>query len=155
MKNTILILLASLIFLHSYSQEEIKAFRIIEVGLEFQIYPTGYMPSLKIETNVSKKDAVNFRVGFNIFDHKDYPKQAKINDHTSEIGMGYGFSVGYKRYLLDNNKKLYAGIRTDIWFNKVNWIKPAPNKPLPRPTIEGVTNIIVVQPTMQVGWLFD
>jgi len=135
----------------SFAQEEkIKAFSVVDSGIEFQIYPTGYLTGFRLETNLSNKEALNFRLGMNVFNHKDLPKRAGINDHISETGSGYGFSLGYRRYFRQTVKNFFLGVRTDLWFNKVTWKKE---------TIitknEGVTNIVVLQPTIETGWLFE
>jgi len=155
MKKIITLSIASFLILMTYSQDKIKAFSIIDIGMEFQIYPTGLLPGFRAETNLSNKDALNFRLGMNLFDHKDLPMKAGINDHISEKGNAYGLSIGYRHYFWNNVKNLFIGVRSDLWFNKVNWEKYHPNKSFPRPIIKGVSNIIVIQPTIEVGWLFD
>jgi len=152
MKKSLSLFIVTIFFMTcTFSQEEkIKAFSIIDAGVEFQVYPTGYMPAIKIATNISKKDALNFRLGMNIFDHQDFPMQNGINNHISEIGYGFGFSIGYKHYFWKNVKNLFVGIRSDVWFNTVHWKKTAVNFPN-----IGTSNIIVVQPTFEAGWLFE
>ena len=153
MKNIFLLLFVCFFSLESFSQDKIKAFSINDFGAEFQIYPTGLIPSLRAETNLSNKDALNFRIGMNLFDHKDFPKKAGINNHISEKGYGYGFSFGYRHYFWNNVKNLFVGVRSDLWFNKVDW-KENEMKVPPTP-IKGTSNIIVLQPTIETGWLFE
>lgn len=139
-----------------WSQDEIKPFSTFDIGIEFQAYPTGIMPGLRLETNVSSRSTIHLRLGQNIFDHKDFPKQAGINNHDSETGSGLGFSLGYKRYLKEDLSKLFVGVRTDFWFNQVDWsASEFTNCMSCDPVvITGRTDILVVQPTLEAGWLF-
>ena len=167
MKKVILSFFLAILSVMLFSQETNKnSFTIIDLGIEFQIYPTGIMPGLRIETNLSQKDAINLRIGMNFFDHKDFPKKAGINKHDSEIGYGYGFSLGYRHYFWKGLKNLYFGVRSDLWFNKVYWSKKNPDfyycdssqpclQYVPNPTIKGESNIVVLQPTIEAGWLFE
>ncbi len=140
----------------SFSQDTHQPLSVWDAGLEFQVYPTGIMPSLRFETNLSSRSAIHLRLGKNIFDHQDFPKQAGINNHDSETGSGYGFSVGYKRYLKEDLSKLFVGIRSDLWFNTVDWtiVDNQPCQGCISTLVEGQTNILVVQPTLEAGWLF-
>jgi len=151
-----LIILVSLVFISNtfVAQEKIKPFSILDVGLEFQAYPTGYIPGIRIETNLNENSTIDFRLGKNIFDHKDFPKQAGINNHDSEIGSGYGVSIGYKRYLNQNFQKMFVGLRSDVWFNSVDWTVNISNCPTCNSEIKGHSDIVVIQPTVEVGYLF-
>jgi len=144
----IIIILSFFIIANTQAQEnKIKAFSIIDVSAEMQVYPTGLIPGIRFDANLSKKDALNFRLAMNIFDHRDLPMKAGINNHTSETGFGYGFSLGYRHYFWNNVKNLFVGARSDLWVNKVDWQKTN--------NIKGVSNIIVIQPTIEAGWLFE
>lgn len=158
MKNPSLIIVVMIfVSLQSFSQiEKIKAFSIIDVGTEFQVYPTGVIYGARVETNISNKDALKFMLGGNSFDHKDFPKQAGINDHISEIGDGLGFSLGYKHYFWRNVKNLFVGFNTDVWFSSVNWDRGHKLMGCYGSTpATGVSNIVVIQPTIEAGWLFE
>ncbi len=165
MKKVILFVILAFVSVMVFSQEKNNhSLKIIDVGIEFQIYPTGIMPGLKVETNLSQKDAINLRIGMNLFNHKDFPKKAGINKHDSEIGYGYGFSLGYRHYFWKNVRNLFLGIRSDLWFNRVQWVKENPEYYnctgtcifyAPEPTIKGISNIVVLQPTIEAGWLFE
>ncbi len=113
-----------------------------DIGVEFQAYPTGYMPGVRLERNFGTRHALHLRVGANIFDHRDWGK------HLRERGAGVGFTLGYKRYFSEGHEGLFLGLRNDIWWNQVDWGR---DNGLPS---EGTTKITVVQPTVEGGYTF-
>jgi len=91
-----------------------KAFSIIDFGVELQAYPTGLLPGLRVETNLGKRDALNFRVAAQIINHFGFGL------HDEEIGEGGGFSVGYRHYFLKKPMRgFFLGARIDTWFNHI------------------------------------
>lgn len=114
----------------------------LDIDLEFQVYPTGLIPGLRIEQGFGDKNAVHLRLGANLFDHRDLGVQ------DEERGKGFGFTVGYKRYLKSDFKGLSLGLRNDVWFNTVDWVD---NSSLGG--ITGTTKIVVVQPTAELAYL--
>lgn len=116
-----------------------------DISLEFQAYPTGLIPGIRIEKAFSQRHAIHMRVGMNLIDHRDLGVQ------DDETGSGMGGSLGYKYYFLEGFERWFAGIRTDIWFNTINWTDR--NDPL-GPVETGTTNLIVLQPTIEGGYLF-
>lgn len=115
-----------------------------DATFEFQAYPTGLIPGVRFEKGFAEKNAVSLRLGYQIIDHRDLGK----ND--DEVGNGYGFSLGYKRYFKENYQGLYAGVKNDFWWNTIEW-KMNPDTP---DEFSGETDIVVVQPTAEVGYLF-
>ena len=113
------------------------------LGIEVQAYPTGILPGLRIEKNFSERHAAHLRLGANIFDHRHLGK------HYIEKGIGYGFTLGYKRYFQPSHQGLFLGIRNDVWFNNVEWRKNTKMPPL-----AGTTKITVIQPTIEGGYTF-
>ena len=85
--------------------------------------------------------ALYTRIGINVFDHRDLGVQAE------ETGSGYGLSLGYKRYFNDHQDAWRLGIKNDIWFNSVDWENDASSM--------GTTDIVVVQPTVEVSYVFN
>ena len=82
-------------------------------NLELQAYPTGFIPGIRIETQLNQKTKAHLRLGMNIFNHRDLGVQ------DEESGHGFGFTLGAARTL--KNPKFELGIRNDVWFNRVNW----------------------------------
>lgn len=103
-------------------------------GPELQVYPTGLLPGLRIEKNLSDKSAINFRVAFQVIDHRDLGVQ------DDEKGNGYGFSLGYRRYFATSGKGLSLSLRADYWDNRIDWTNESPST-------SGTTDILVLQPT--------
>ncbi len=115
-----------------------------DTQFEFQAYPTGLISGLRFEGGKGRNTS-HLRLGFNWMRHGDNGK------HEDERGIGFGFTFGYKRYLLHDLKGLFAGIRSDIWFNEMKW---KDNIGLPD-ELSGTTELVVLQPTLEAGWLFE
>ena len=116
----------------------------LDICFEFQAYPTGLIPGVRIEKGFDEKNAVHLRLGYQFIDHRDLGK------HSDETGSGYGFTVGYKRYFKDDFNGFFAGIRNDIWFNEIDWEDADVQN-----TESGTSEIIVLQPTAEAGYLFN
>jgi len=112
-------------------------------GPEIQVYPTGWMPGVRIQKGIDAYSFVSFRIAANIFDHRDLGVQEK------EKGNGLGFSLGYHRNIIKNNDHLILGIKSDFWWNSNDWENsPGSGKP-----ISGTSDIVVIQPTAELGYL--
>ncbi len=111
---------------------------------ELQAYPTGLISGIRVE-GAKGQNAGHLRLGFNWMRHGDAGK------HEDERGIGLGLTLGYKRYLLHDLKGLFAGIRSDVWFNEMRW---KDNIGLPN-ELSGKTELVVLQPTLEAGWLFE
>ena len=109
------------------------------VGLEAQVYPTGFLLGVYGEFGFKSHHAATVRFGVNIFDHDDLGVQ------LDEEGHGPGGSLGYRYYFGENYTKLFLGARTDLWFNTVDWVNEQGT---------GTTEIVVVQPTALIGYQF-
>lgn len=110
-------------------------------GPEFQLYPTGIMPGVRMEFGLTGHDAINLRVGANLFDHRS------MGVHDSEKGMGFGGTLGYRHYVKDLLNGFFVGGRMDVWRNKVNWEDYQQMR-------SGTTRIVVLQPTAELGYMF-
>lgn len=117
----------------------------LDISFEFQAYPTGLIPGLRFEKGFGDKSAAHIRVGANLFDHRDLGLQ------DEERGIGYGFSLGYKRYLRKNHQGWSLGLKNDIWFNTVDWV----DNIISGDDLTGTTEIVVVQPTLELGHLIE
>lgn len=115
-----------------------------DINFEFQAYPTGLIPGIRLEKGMSEKSALHLRVGYNWVNHRDLGVQ------DDEKGDGFGFTLGWKRYFKDINGGLFLGARSDIWFNSIDWTN-VDDIGVPE---SGTTDIIVVQPTLEGGYLF-
>ncbi len=109
-------------------------------NVELQVYPTGIIPGVRVEHNISEKTLLHLRAGLNLFDHRDLGVQ------DDESGWGYGFTVGASRQLRES--KFDLGIRNDLWFNTVDWTNQE-NTPAEQ---RGETSITVIQPTVELTY---
>lgn len=96
-------------FLHGKSQSS------VDVGFEFQAYPTGLMPGLRLEVPLNPSLLASFRAGYNFIRHGDSGK------HDDERGHGWGATIGLKRYFAEGESGWFAGLRTGVWFNSLDW----------------------------------
>ncbi len=117
--------------------------KYFEIGYEIQQYPTGFLNSVRGEIGLAPHHALDFRIGYNSLDHEDF------GVHDSEIGGGFGGSLGYRYYFNSENKKWFVGGRTDVWFNEIDWIDFDVNDNV---SAMGVTDVVVLQPTLIGGF---
>ncbi len=140
MKNKIRFTLAALLFaLMAFGQN-----KVTDIGLELQVYPTGIIPGIRAERSVNHHDVASMRVGYQIIDHKDF------GVHGSEKGSGFGLTVGYKRYFQKYFTGLTLALRTDAWYNTIDWEDETDTG-----AVKGTTEILVLQPTVELGWAFS
>lgn len=113
-----------------------------EIGLTLQQYPTGTIPGATFTLPVGNQNALQLRVGYNIVYHGD----AGVWDN--EEGGGFGFSPAWFHSFKEDRSGLYIGGRLDIWFNRIDWTDF-----LDTPVeLNGMTDIVVVQPTAILGY---
>lgn len=112
-----------------------------DISAQVQLYPTGLIPGVKVDHSVGPHSRLSLRVGANIFDHKDLGVQ------DSEVGDGLGFSLGYQYYFIEDKTGLHLELKNDVWWNSVAWVN---NEAL----TSGDTDIIVIQPTINLGYTF-
>ncbi|MCB0663886.1 MAG: hypothetical protein KDC24_14155 [Saprospiraceae bacterium] len=113
-------------------------------GIEIQAYPTGQIFGLTIEKMWNEKHAGHIRLGYNRVRHGD------AGVHDEESGGGLGATFGYRRYFDPAYKAWHMGIRTDLWYNTIDWT----DEIIGAPFKTGTTNIVVVQPTLEGGYTF-
>ena len=123
--------------------------RIVEVGADVQKYPTGILLAVRAEFSLKPHHAIDFRIGYNGLDHQDF------GVHDSEIGGGFGGSIGYRYYFNENHKNWFLGPRVDLWNNIVDWIDL--DEQGQDIIAEGESDIFVLQPTLVGGfhWLVN
>ena len=119
--------------------EKLSEEKNFEMGFEIQVYPTGIIPGLRIEKFLNANSSINFRLGYQVIDHRD------LGVHDNEEGSGYGASIAYRRFFNSNHKGLSLAFRTDLWFNKIDWNDVG---------VSGKSNITVIQPTLMGEYTF-
>lgn len=139
--NYFLIILFITLSCHSFAQNVQKQNK--DIGIEIQQYPTGFLFGLKLELGLKAHHAIDFRLGYNSLDHEDF------GVHDSEIGGGFGGSIGYRYYFNPLHKGFFLGARSDLWFNDIDWQDIINNN-----TISDNSSVIVLQPTLISGYSF-
>lgn len=114
--------------------------------VETQVYPTGFLPGVRYEYYLSKKDAMHIRWAYQFIDHRDLGK------HAHEKGNGSGFTLGYMHCFKSIQKGLSIGIRNDIWWNSIDW---KDNIDTPNEIGRGTSKITVIQPTALLEYHVD
>ena len=132
-KSALTLVFCFVIGLTCSAQSEISSKKTFEIGLEFQAYPTGILPGIRCEKFLNSNSSINLRLGFQLIDHRD------LGVHENEEGSGYGASLAYRRFFKPDYKGLSLALRTDLWFNEIDWRDEL---------LEGTSNITVVQPTL-------
>jgi len=116
----------------------------VSLGIEAQKYPAGHILGGRIDIGVGDQNDLNFRVGYNFARHQDF------GVHEDETGGGWGGSLGFRHYFNPEKTKWFLGIRTDVWFNTIDWkdFIGMPNE------LRGTTDITVLQPVIEGGYGF-
>lgn len=142
-KLTMLIVMFLIVTSQMSAQDSQKVNGII--GQEIQVYPTGIIPGLKYELPIGGLSALYLRAGYQIIDHRDLGVQ------DNETGSGYGFSLGYKKYLSSDQLGWAFMLKTDLWFNTIDW----ETTNIAGELITGQSKIKVLQPTLQAEYGFS
>lgn len=116
----------------------------IDYNFEFQAYPTGLIPGIRLEKKFSNGKAAHIRLGYNWIRHRD------LGVHNDERGHGFGFTLGYKKYFKPIHQGWSLGVRNDFWWNSIDWEDQEVGGAL-----NGNTKITVLQPTLELSYLFD
>ena len=115
----------------------IEASSQTDIAAQVQLYPTGLIPGVKIDHSIGTYSRLSFRLGANIFDHRD------LGFQEMEEGSGFGFSVGYQYYFNSGFEGLHVELKNDVWWNSVDWQTD---------NFNGTTDIVVLQPTLNLGY---
>ena len=145
MNKILLIVVLALSVTAVKAQEEPSDKKIpFDLGIEAQLYPTGFLLGTRLEKGITLRDAINLRIGYNFVNHRDWGVK------MDERGGGAGFTIGYRRYFKDYLRGLFLGARNDIWFNSIDWKDEDENGN----ETSGNSKITVVQPTIELGYQF-
>ncbi len=115
-----------------------------EIGFELQVYPTGVIPGVRFETDIDDFSTFHLRLGAQTIRHQDF------GVHDDERGNGVGASIGYKRYRKLGYEGFSWSLRSDLWFNTLDWT----DNPGTTDEVSGTTDVLVLQPTVELSWLF-
>lgn len=124
----------------------------LHFGPDVQAYPTGAIFGLHVYTLRLKTErfgcGVLLKGGYNLVRHRG------LGVHDDERGGGFGFAVAYHiKYQfkkLPTNQGFLLRVKNDLWWNAIDWkdnIGQANEQ-------SGTTHILVVQPTIELGYIF-
>ena len=116
-----------------------SAFGANPVGLNVQAYPAGLITEVEFVVPIDDNQALLFRAGYNFTDRRDF------GEHDNEEGGGPGLTLGYRYATRDLAEGWFFGARADLWFMKIDWKDPGRS---------GTTDVVVLQPTAEVGYTF-
>ncbi|MCB0625730.1 MAG: hypothetical protein KDC43_17875 [Saprospiraceae bacterium] len=116
-----------------------------DLSFEFQAYPTGLLPGIRLERGFDDHHALHLRAGYNWVRHRD------LGEWDDERGGGFGGTLGYRFYLGEGRQNWFFGARSDLWFNQIDWQDLDDDGNL---LAEGTSDIVVLQPTAEAGYLF-
>jgi hypothetical protein len=124
----------------------------VALGGEVQLYPAGVIGGLHARTIVGPGEFVTARLAANVTDRRDW------GERDDEEGGGWGGGLGYRQYFdhkIDGESNSGAGFlwgaRFDVWDLEIDWIDQ-PGQP---GETRGSTDVIVFQPTAEIGYGFD
>ena len=128
-------LLTLFFFLYAYA-----SFGQTDLSINIQVYPTGIIPGIQVDHFISDNKVILLRLGYQFIDHRD------LGVHDDETGDGYGFTVGFRKYKAQQNSKLFFSLKSDVWFNTIDWFDDLDSGE----RVTGTTDITVIQPTIEV-----
>jgi hypothetical protein len=146
MSKFILIFLLLIFVTQAYAQSHDTTVNPGSLGISFQGYPAGLIINGVYEKGFATKDALLFRLGFNLTDRKDF---SEYNDH--EEGAGFGISMGYRRYFSLRKGKLFGGFNADLWNMWIDWENQTGS---PFENTSGSTYALVLQPWLEFGYVY-
>ena len=117
----------------------------LDVSFEFQAYPTGLIPGLRVEKGIGDHHALFLRAGYNWIRHRDLGVQ------DLEEGDGFGGTLGYRYYFKETQAGFFLGVKSDVWRSSVDWEE---QDDAGMAIESGTSEIIVVQPTAEAGFLW-
>ena len=118
--------------------------RADRVGAEVQAYPAGLITAAHVERPVDEHVVVTGRFGWNETDRRDW------GEHDAEEGGGGGGGLGFRRFWADDFHGWFFGARFDVWWLEIDWRDRRGGVPE-----TGTTDVVVVQPTAELGYGFD
>jgi len=147
LKKTCILLYFSLFSFVIFAQTKSNsAYKKIEFGTEFQIYPVGFITAITSNIFIKENLAMQLRIGGNFANRKDFSGR---ND--DEKAAGFGGSVGLVKYFPYRKGNFIAGVHIDGWNMWTAW-KDGVNTLNPQ---SGTTYNLVVQPWINGGYLYD
>ncbi len=115
-----------------------------EVGAELSGYPAGVIAGFHAQTPLDEHASLTYRVAHNFTSRGDF------GEHDDEEGGGFGGGFGYRRFLNEGRAGWLWGGRIDLWDLEIDW-EDGGGTPA---AVSGTTDVLVLQPTAEVGYGF-
>lgn len=126
--------------------------RPIELSFEYQMYPAGMIPGLKVEVGVGQyfKHSMSARLCYHRVRRHGWGK------HGDERGNGFGASIGYKYYIIKPMKGLYTGARASVSKLTIDYRDIGDDEIFGTEDDGnfGQSKVVVIQPTIEFGYKF-
>lgn len=137
----LVLILASL----SLSGQELRQGNELEVGLDIQWYPAGWLIGPIAQYHPRPHHVFFSKLGINLANRHDW---SGLND--DEKGVGYGGSLGYRYYFKPEMNSIFLGARGELYNTFIDWRNDMgkPNE------TSGTTQIFVYQPSFELGYWF-
>ena len=113
-----------------------------DVGVEVQGYPAGVISALRARVELLDHFALFGYLALNITERQDF------GEHDDEDGLGFGGGLAARVYWNADRTGFHAGARLDVWSIAIDWQDTVDRQ------AQGTTDIVVVQPTGQLGYTF-
>lgn len=110
------------------------------LGAGIQVHTYGFIPGFTWEHLFRNQHSLRVNAGLNITNRHSAGKQQQ------EWGMGEMLGVGYRRFFNEATNGFFAGITVDGEHLRINWIGGFGRR--------GWTDVVVVQPTAELGYRF-
>ena len=150
MKQKLVFLLFAMVFhfSSSYSQHAVKepTTKRLDLGLSFQLYPAGVIPTLNLDHYLTERTSLVYRLGANIVDRQDFS-----DENDEEKGEGFGGTFGYRKHFQLKKGKVIFGLNMDIWNLWIDW----ENDPNGLNMTSGTTYTLVLQPWLETGYFLN
>jgi hypothetical protein len=127
--------LAILFAFNSFSQD--VGYRTVDAGVGYNYVKDGMELNLQVAFNSEERHSFLVHLGYKRMD------QGKTSLHTSEVGNGWGGSVGYRYHFSVVPKRFFIWARAGFWNMNVAWSVPE---------MEGSTRVLFIQPAVETGY---
>lgn len=124
----------------------------VSPGVSVQIYPAGQIVQGRAAVQHGPRSEIRLFFGYNRTRRQDFGRM----DH--EEGGGFGIGADVIGFFKPEPQSLFFGAKLDVWYLNIDW-RDVEN-PCPRDSqclapdilLHGDTQILVVQPTAQLGY---
>ncbi len=123
----------------------------VSPGVSVQIYPAGQILQARAAVQNGPRSEIHLFFGYNRARRQDFGRM----DH--EEGGGFGIGADIIGFFRPEPQSLFFGAKLDLWYLNIDWrdvFDPCGDLRCMAPVLlrEGNTQILVVQPTAQLGY---